>query len=145
MLNTTGKVTDRNAEKQVVELLVTPLEKFGLKEVLGMPAFPRLMGLLQDATLRELSVTICKTMLRLQTPMTCVADMEQLFLLISQLLQDQPGGDPIEDDEVPPRPPYSPVQRASSASTAPETRQRATYPHFILFWLFYKCHVPLQP
>eukprot|EP00873_Tetraselmis_striata_P040298 jgi/Tetstr1/460562/TSEL_000487.t1 len=94
-----GKVTDRLAEKQVVELLVTPLEKFGLKEVLGMAAFPRLMGLLQDATLRGLSITVCKTMLKLQTPMACVPDMEQLFLLMSQLLQDQPGGDPVEDDE----------------------------------------------
>lgn len=99
VLEPSGKVMERAAEKQLVELLVTPLEKFGLKEVLRMAAFPRLMGLLQSPTLLELSITICKTMLKLQTPMSSLTDMEQLFMLISMLLEDQAGCGPVEDDE----------------------------------------------
>mmetsp|Transcript_6795 Transcript_6795/g.19089 ORF Transcript_6795/g.19089 Transcript_6795/m.19089 type:complete len:835 (-) Transcript_6795:174-2678(-) len=99
VLETRGQVSERQAEKQLVELLVTPLEKLGLVEVLRMPSYPKLMGLLTSSTAQELSITICKTMLRLQSCMTSVQDLKQFFLLIDLLVHDQPNEGPIEDDE----------------------------------------------
>lgn len=100
VLEPKGQVTERVAEKQLVELLVTPLEKLGLVEILRMPAYPLLMGLLTPATARELSLTICRTMLRFKNQITSIDDLRQYFVLIDLLIQDQPGDVPIEDNEV---------------------------------------------
>ncbi len=95
-----GKVTDRQAEKQFLDLLVSPLEKFGLLEVLHMAAYPPLMGLLSPATSRELSLTICRTMLKFRSRMSSIEDLDRFLALIDLLIQDQPGDGPIEDDAV---------------------------------------------
>mmetsp|Transcript_33662 Transcript_33662/g.79874 ORF Transcript_33662/g.79874 Transcript_33662/m.79874 type:complete len:844 (+) Transcript_33662:247-2778(+) len=99
VLEPRGTISDRAAEKQAVDLLVAPLDKLGLAEVLRMPAYPQMMALLAPATRKELCVTICRAMVRSQSRMTNTEDLGRLFGLIDMLIQDQPGDGPLEDDE----------------------------------------------
>lgn len=94
-----GPINDSKAEKQVVALLSTPLDKYDAVTVLGLAHYPSVMELLQPRMKREVATRIVQTLLAAGTQVTTLDQVEMLFSFITPLVQDVEGLQDLLDEE----------------------------------------------
>ena len=83
-------VSDQKGVRQLHALLTVPLETYDVVSVLGLSNYPRVMSLLQPTNLRQMAMTIVKSVIR--EPEGAVSDATQaetLFRFISVLIKDR--------------------------------------------------------
>ncbi|KAL4438691.1 hypothetical protein ABPG77_006295 [Micractinium sp. CCAP 211/92] len=96
-----GPISEPKAEKQVVTLLSTPLDKYDVVTVLGLAHYPSVMELLQPRMKREMATKIVQTLLRGNTQVSGVDKVEMLFSFIAPLVQDMEGlADELDEEDV---------------------------------------------
>ncbi|KAI7841140.1 hypothetical protein COHA_005110 [Chlorella ohadii] len=96
-----GPITDPRAEKQVVALLSTPLDKYDVVTVLGLAHYPSVMELLQPRVKREVATKIVQTVLRGGTLISSVDQAEMLFSFIAPLVRDMEGlQDELDEEDI---------------------------------------------
>ncbi|KAL4854485.1 Vacuolar protein sorting-associated protein 35B [Chlorella vulgaris] len=95
-----GPINDSKAEKQVVALLSTPLDKYDAVTVLGLAHYPSVMELLQPRMKREVATRIVQTLLAAGTQVSTLDQVEMLFSFITPLVQDVEGLQDLLDEEA---------------------------------------------
>ncbi|EFN52770.1 hypothetical protein CHLNCDRAFT_54198 [Chlorella variabilis] len=84
-----GPITDGKAEKQVVALLSTPLDKYDAVTVLGLAHYPSVMELLQPRMKREMATKIVQTLLKSGTKVSTVGqDIAEDQQLLARLVHN---------------------------------------------------------
>ena len=61
-LRSRGPIRESKAEKQVVGLLSTPLERYDVVTVLGLEHYPAVLGMLRPDMQREMAVKIVQVL-----------------------------------------------------------------------------------
>ncbi|KAL4440093.1 hypothetical protein ABPG75_003094 [Micractinium tetrahymenae] len=96
-----GPIGEPKAEKQVVALLSTPLDKYDVVTVLGLTHYPSVMELLQPRMKREMATKIVQTLLRSSTHVSGVDKVEMLFSFIAPLVRDMDGlADQLDEEDI---------------------------------------------
>ena len=93
-----GKVGEAKAVKQLVALLTAPLEAYDVVPVLSLSAYPRVMGVLEHKTRKQVAVTIVRSILKSGTLVSEVEQVDLLFQFISLLVADEEGAPPPEEE-----------------------------------------------
>lgn len=95
--------SDAKAEKQLVALLGLPLGRHDIITVLGMDAFPRVLGLLRPATRKAMAVRVGQTALSKGAKLVSEAQLRRLLVLVAPLTEDVPGGvsgEELDEDDL---------------------------------------------
>ena len=92
--------TDARAERQLVALLCTPLEKYGVLTVLGLHHFAPLLSLLSPGKRRDISRRIAETLVKSQDQVDSVDKVQILFRFVEPLVTGVDGVTLDEDDVV---------------------------------------------
>ena len=81
-------------------LLSIPLDTYDAVTVLGLRAYPSVMGLLSPPTCKQMAVTIVESILKARTLVASQAKVNMLFDFIAPLVKDVPGAHDNTDAEV---------------------------------------------
>ena len=94
-----GVATVARTERQLVALLSTPLEKYGVLSILGLADFPPLLGLLSPGKRRDMARRIGETLVISGDKIDSVDKMEILFTFIDPLVTGVEGL-ALDNDDV---------------------------------------------
>ncbi|CAN8254750.1 unnamed protein product [Cochlearia groenlandica] len=97
-LSATGKLCDGKASKQLVSFLSAPLEKYNdVVTILKLTNYPRVMEYLDHQTNKAMAIIIIQSILKNNTQIATVDEVDALFELMKGLIKDLDG---TTDDEV---------------------------------------------
>jgi vacuolar protein sorting-associated protein 35 len=83
---------------QIEALLSAPLSSLALK-VLDIPSYSKLMSYLPWGNWKEVAISLLKSVIAMNSPLSEVNQVEQLFKMIVPLLKDRDGSAPTENEE----------------------------------------------
>jgi vacuolar protein sorting-associated protein 35 len=86
--SSSGERSTNETTNQIEALLSAPLSSLALR-VLDIPAYGKLMSYLPWGNWKEVAVTLLKSVISMNSPLSELAQVEQLFKMITPLLRDK--------------------------------------------------------
>jgi len=89
-----GVVSEARASRNVVKVLSAPLDAYDVLEVLSLQSYPRVLGLLEESTSKQMALTVVRALMKGGKSVSDIDKVEMLFSFIAPLVSG-----PEEEDE----------------------------------------------